>query len=74
MTTPTVQHAVDAALREERGRVVATLTARSPRGTFSQAELAGDRVITALSFRPGRGSGGRSGPDGQVVVDLGRAV
>ena len=44
MTTPAVQHAVDAAFRQERGRVVATLVRRT--GDWDQAEECAQEAFT----------------------------
>ena len=44
MTTPAVQHAVDAAFREERGRVVATLIRRT-----GDRDLAGECAQEAFT-------------------------
>jgi predicted RNA polymerase sigma factor len=49
MTTPAVQHAVDAAFREERGRVVATLILRT--GDWDLAEGCAQEAFTGAQRR-----------------------
>jgi RNA polymerase sigma-70 factor (ECF subfamily) len=54
MTAPAVQHAVDAALREERGRVVAALIRRT--GDWDLAEECAQEVFTEAPRRWPRSS------------------
>ena len=49
MTAPAVQHAIDAPLGEERGRVVATLIRRT-----GDWDLAGECAQQAFTAPPGR--------------------